>query len=277
MVSRRVIRSYQARYGMGANKASMYDLTDAIDVHAHARGQDEEEPLHAAQQATRAGMNAILFKSISPGRPWEVAKKLQDDVDRWAEKEHLRPAKCWSAWVIGIPLKPIDFAEIKAAVEGGITGMWMPPVTSAWSMFRRGDAGAHGRAVHQGPPAAGARGLAGRGAGQGRDHASRPGQRRALRRRALRHAARPDAPRRDDVCLADQRGPRRAVVHHPAHEAGAGAAADDDAALGAGDVWHGRPLAGLHERHVRGLERGRRVLRAGPARVRSQHPALLRA
>src|SRR5437867_14597 len=141
MVSRRVIRSYQARYGMGANKASMYDLTDAIDVHAHARGQDEEEPLHAAQQATRAGMNAILFKSISPGRPWEVAKKLQDDVDRWAEKEHLRPAKCWSAWVIGIPLKPIDFAEIKAAVEGGITGMWMPPVTSAWSMFRLGGRG----------------------------------------------------------------------------------------------------------------------------------------
>src|SRR5262245_13264536 len=141
MVSRRVIRSYQARYGMGANKASMYDLTDAIDVHAHARGQDEEEPLHAAQQATRAGMNAILFKSISPSRPWEVAKKLQDDVDRWAEKEHLRPAKCWSAWVIGIPLKPIEFAEIRAAVEGGITGMWMPPVTSAWSIFRLGGRG----------------------------------------------------------------------------------------------------------------------------------------
>src|SRR5207237_9919896 len=49
MVSRRVVRSYQARYSMGANKASMYDLTDAIDVHAHARGQDEEDPLHAAQ------------------------------------------------------------------------------------------------------------------------------------------------------------------------------------------------------------------------------------
>src|SRR5256712_11544659 len=141
MVSRRVIRSYQARYGMGANKASMYDLTDAIDVHAHARGQDEEEPLHAAQQATRAGMNAILFKSISPGRPWEVAKKLQDDVDRWAEKEGLRPVKCLSAWVIGIPLKPIDFAEVKAAVEGGVTGIWMPPVTSAWSMFRLGGRG----------------------------------------------------------------------------------------------------------------------------------------
>jgi len=29
---------------MGANKAAMSDLTDAIDVHAHARGHDEEEP-----------------------------------------------------------------------------------------------------------------------------------------------------------------------------------------------------------------------------------------
>ena len=87
MVSRRVIRSYQARYSMGANKASMYDLTDAIDVHAHARGQDEEEPLHAAQEASRAGMKALLFKSIAPGRPWEVTRNLQEDVNRWAEKD----------------------------------------------------------------------------------------------------------------------------------------------------------------------------------------------
>src|SRR6185295_3727712 len=100
MVSRRVVRSYQARYSMGANKASMYDLADAIDVHAHARGQDEEEPMHAAQEATRASMKAVLFKSISPGRPWEVARRLQDDVDRWAERENLRPVKCLSAWSI---------------------------------------------------------------------------------------------------------------------------------------------------------------------------------
>jgi len=126
---------------MGANKASMYDLTDAIDVHAHARGGDEEEPLHAAQQASRAGMKAILYKSISPGRPWEVARKLQDEVDRWAEKEGVRPVKCLSAWVVGIPLKPVNFTEIKEAVEGGISGMWMPPVTSAWSMFRLGGRG----------------------------------------------------------------------------------------------------------------------------------------
>jgi hypothetical protein len=141
MVSRRVLRSYQARYGLGANKATMNDLTDAIDVHAHARGQDEEEPLHAAQQASRAGMKAILFKSISPGRPWEVARALQDDVDRWAEAQGLRPVQCLSAYIIGIPLRPIDFAHIKEAVEGGVMGVWMPPVTSAWSIFRLGGRG----------------------------------------------------------------------------------------------------------------------------------------
>jgi len=126
---------------MGANKASMYDLTDAIDVHAHARGGDEEDPLHAAQEASRAGMKAILYKSISPGRPWEVAANLQDEVNRWAEKEGLRPVTCLSAWVVGIPLRPINFAEIKQAVEGGIAGMWMPPVTSAWSIYRLGGRG----------------------------------------------------------------------------------------------------------------------------------------
>lgn len=141
MVSRRVVRSYQARYGMGANKASMYDLTDAIDVHAHARGGDEEDPLHAAQEASRAGMKALLYKSISPGRPWEVARHLQDEVDRWAEKEGLRPVKCLAGWVIGIPLKPVDFAEIRAAVDGGVVGMWMPPVTAAWSIYRLGGRG----------------------------------------------------------------------------------------------------------------------------------------
>ena len=140
-VSRRVNRSYGVRYGMGANKAVMSDLTDAIDVHAHARGGDEEEAMHAAQTATRAGMKALLFKSITPGKPWEVARQLQADVDRWAEGEKLRPVQCLSAYIVGIPLKPVDFPQIKAAVEGGITGLWMPPVTSAWSIARLGGRG----------------------------------------------------------------------------------------------------------------------------------------
>ena len=115
-----------------------------------------------------------------------------------------------------------------------------------------------------------------RRARQGRDHAPRPRQRGARHRLALRHAARPRAARRDDVRLADQRRARRAVLHHPAHPGRAGAARRDDAALGAHDLRHDGPLAGLHERHLRRLGRGGRLLRAGPARVRREHPALLR-
>jgi hypothetical protein len=86
-------------------------------------------------------MQALLFKSISPGRPWEVARRIQADVDRWAEREGVRPVTCLAGWVIGIPLKPIEFAEIREAVEGGVAGMWMPPVTSAWSISRLGGRG----------------------------------------------------------------------------------------------------------------------------------------
>jgi hypothetical protein len=84
----------------------------------------------------------LIYKSISPGQPWEVAKRLQEDVDRWAEQERLRAAKCLSAIVIGIPLGPVEFDRVKAAVAGGITAIWMPPVTSAWSIHRLGGRGA---------------------------------------------------------------------------------------------------------------------------------------
>jgi hypothetical protein len=143
MVSRRILSSYKVRYGLNAElKARMGDVTDGLDVHAHARGSDEEDPLHAAQEATRAGMQAIVYKSISPGKSWQVARRIQDDVDRWAEQEKLRAVKCLSAYTIGIPIGPIDFDSIKAAVEGGITTIWMPPVTSAWSLYRLGGRGA---------------------------------------------------------------------------------------------------------------------------------------
>ena len=142
MVSRRVVTSYKARYGLTpASKAGINNITGAVDVHAHARGQDEEEPLHAAQEATRAGMSALIYKSISPGQPWEVAKQLQEDVDRWAEQERLKAVKCLSAVVIGIPIGPVDFNRVKAGVAGGISAIWMPPVTSAWSLSRLGGRG----------------------------------------------------------------------------------------------------------------------------------------
>ena len=76
-------------------------------------------------------MKAILFKSISPGRPWDVARQLQDDVDRWAEQQGLRPVKCLSAYIVGIPLRPVDFAQRRRLLDkisemsgGELAGAW---------------------------------------------------------------------------------------------------------------------------------------------------------
>ena len=101
---------------------------------------------------------------------------------------------------------------------------------------------------------------------QGRDHPPGLAPRRAGYRLALRHAARPGTPGRDDLCLADHWRPGRAIVHHPPHQGGSGATAGHDAALGAGDLRHDGPLAGLHERHLSPPGLGPRITspRAGP-------------
>src|SRR5439155_1598141 len=59
MVSRRVVRSYQARYSMGANKAAMYDLTDAIDVYAKARRCDDPVPPTSWDDALKTGIYVL--------------------------------------------------------------------------------------------------------------------------------------------------------------------------------------------------------------------------
>jgi len=154
MVSRRIVSSYKARYGITPEiKTYINDMTDAIDVHAHARGVDEEESLHAAQEATKAGWHSIVYKGIRPGGPpWQVAKTLQEEVDRWAESQHLRPVQCLPGYIVGIPLGPIEFDKIRAAVEGGVAIVWMPPVTSAWSLFRLGGRGAWIEGYHEDVP-----------------------------------------------------------------------------------------------------------------------------
>jgi hypothetical protein len=86
-------------------------------------------------------MRAILFKSLPPGAPAQVARGLQDEVDRWAAHEQVQPVRCLGALILGVPPGPIDFAAIERAVADGIAGLWLPPVTSAWSISRLGGRG----------------------------------------------------------------------------------------------------------------------------------------
>jgi hypothetical protein len=138
-VSERVVQAYRVRYQLGAPPKD--ELAGAIDVHAHARGGEEDSPLTAAQHASRSGMKAILFKSLPPGAPAPVVRSLQEEIDRWAEREQVRPVRCCGGIIVGTPPAPLDLAAIKSAVRDGIVGLWLPPVTSAWSISRLGGRG----------------------------------------------------------------------------------------------------------------------------------------
>ncbi len=64
----------------------------------------------------------------------------------------------------------------------------------------------------------------------------------------------------------DSGEPAGSVVHHPPHARRSGAAARDDAGLGAHDVRHDGPVARLHERDIRLLGWGGGLLRARQSR-----------
>ncbi len=68
----------------------------------------------------------------------------------------------------------------------------------------------------------------------------------------------------------------RPLVRHADDQGGARNPQQDDAELGALDLRHDGPLARFHERDVRRLGRGRRLLRREAARIRRQHAALCR-
>src|SRR5438105_314631 len=93
-------------------------------------------------------------------------------------------------------------------------------------------ASAYRTGLHQGFAGAGARDLARRRTHQGRHHPRGIAPWGAGHRLIVRYAARPDTPRRDDLCLAYHWRPRRAILHHPAYHGRTGAAAHHDAALG---------------------------------------------
>ena len=102
-------------------------------------------------------------------------------------------------------------------------------------------------------------------------------QRRPDVRRALRPAARPGAPRRDDLRVADHRRPRRHVVPPAAERRRRRAPARGDARLGRALVRAPRAHGRLLLEHGHGDGGRRRLVRPGRPRVRRERPPLLRA
>jgi hypothetical protein len=143
MVSDRVRNSYVARYSLeGRGSAPIVDLTDAVDVHVHCPGNAAEEPFNAAMDASRASMKALVFKTIGPGGPpMQLIKAVQEQVNRQAEAEGLRPVECIGAIGTNSFAGGIDLERIRKGIAAGAKAMWMPSVTASHSLLKVGGRG----------------------------------------------------------------------------------------------------------------------------------------
>jgi len=105
----RCVTSYAARtqYKPGVVHPPHIKVKDAIDIHCHAH-EGQQDPYHLARRASLAEMKGLLFKSIPGENPAQAVLHVQDDVNRWAEKEGVKPIRCWAGYVCGRQTAPFS-------------------------------------------------------------------------------------------------------------------------------------------------------------------------
>jgi len=78
-------------------------------------------------------MRGILYKTIVDRKePAKYARKVQDDLNAWAEKERVTPIACWAGSTIceGF-MAPIRVERSRALLDEGCVALWMPNTTAA--------------------------------------------------------------------------------------------------------------------------------------------------
>ena len=105
----RCVTSYAARtqYKPGEIHPPHIKVKDAIDIHCHAH-EGQQNLFDLARRASLAEMKGLLFKSIPGPDPVKETRAVQDDVNRWADKEGLRPVTCWAGYVCGRQTAPVS-------------------------------------------------------------------------------------------------------------------------------------------------------------------------
>ncbi len=146
-VPRRVVKSYNIRFQLEAIMRAGEGpptLADAIDVHAHA-APGTENPLDMAKRASAANMGGVVFKNLPTDRPYHVTcQEVQEQVNRWAEAEGLRPVTCYHGIMTDPMYAGLDFASVRERVDQGGSIIWFPVISSAHNVYR---VGAPARAV----------------------------------------------------------------------------------------------------------------------------------
>lgn len=128
----RCVTSYAARtqYKPGEIRPPHVKVKDAIDIHCHAH-EGQQNPYDLARRASLAEMKGILFKSIVGEDPAQAVRSVQDDVNRWAEKERVEPVRCWAGYVCGRQMEPVSAKIAREMIESGVIAIWLPVFTHA--------------------------------------------------------------------------------------------------------------------------------------------------
>ena len=138
----RCVTSYAARtqYKPGVVHPPHIKVKDAIDIHCHAH-EGQQDPYDLARRASLAEMKGLLFKSIPGDDPVKATQDVQDDVNRWAEKEKVAPITCWSAYVCGRQMAPVTAKVVGDMIDRGVSAIWLPVFTHAITMSTVGTYG----------------------------------------------------------------------------------------------------------------------------------------
>jgi len=123
----RCVTSYAARtqYKPGVVHPPNIKVKDAIDIHCHAH-EGQQDPYDLARRASLAEMKGLLFKSIPAEDPAKAARDVQEDVNRWAEKEGVVPITCWAGYVCGRQTAPVSAKAVAEMIRQGVVAIWLP-------------------------------------------------------------------------------------------------------------------------------------------------------
>ena len=123
----RCVTSYAARtqYKPGEVHPPHIKVKDAIDIHCHAH-EGQQNPYDLARRASLAEMKGLLFKSIPGDDPVKAVAAVQDDVNRWAEKENVAPISCWAGYVCGRQTAPVSAKIVRQMIDAGVVAIWLP-------------------------------------------------------------------------------------------------------------------------------------------------------
>jgi len=123
----RCVTSYAARtqYKPGEIHPPHIKVKDAIDIHCHAH-EGQQNPYDLARRASLAEMKGLLFKSISGEDPVKAVRDVQDDVNRWAEKERVEPISCWAGYICGRQPAAVSAKIVREMIDRGVTAIWLP-------------------------------------------------------------------------------------------------------------------------------------------------------